>query len=77
MPIFFSSFSYSRVINKFVIFHQIKVEKFYLEPMLPPGGRNWQLIYPIFSTLVLQTTKLARSSLTKVVYKNKKVIGKI
>ncbi len=43
---FFSSFSGCYVIGNFVFFSLNKSYKTYLEPKLPPGGRNWQLIHP-------------------------------
>ena len=43
--LFFSSFSGCWVIQNFCNFSLIKSCKTYLRPILPPGGRNWQLIY--------------------------------
>jgi hypothetical protein len=43
---FFSSSSGCKVICNFVIFQWMKVQKKYMRPMLPPGGRNWLLISP-------------------------------
>jgi hypothetical protein len=44
--LFFYSFSGCRVIDNFVIFCKMKVEKPDLGTMLPTSGRKWQLIYP-------------------------------
>ncbi len=43
---FFSSLSGCWVISNFVIFSLNKSCETHLETLLPPGGRNWQLITP-------------------------------
>jgi len=43
---FFSSLRSCWVISNFCYFSQNKSFLAYLGPMLPPGDKNWQLIYP-------------------------------
>jgi hypothetical protein len=51
MRLFCSSFSGGRVISNLEIFSKNKSCETYSELILPPGGRNWQLIFPNFLLL--------------------------
>jgi hypothetical protein len=46
MCLFFLGFSSCTFTCDFLIFYNIKAAKHIWDRMLPPAGRNWQLIYP-------------------------------